>query len=108
MEGVTFVAFVVIIGGGKQTRVMGWKILSVLMLLTGCIQCAGMALIAYLYDNDDRFFPGWKLDTSWILCTVSWCTIVISATGVAFTKFYLPPEGGYELILDNSEVEERD
>ena len=51
MEGVTFVAFVVIIGGGKQTRVMGWKILSVLMLLTGCIQCAGMALIV----SYDRF-----------------------------------------------------
>ena len=53
---------------------------------------------AYLYDNDDRFFPGWKLDTSWILCTVSWSAMVVLAGGITAAALLLPSEGGYELI----------
>ena len=56
---------------------------------------------AYLYDEDDRFFPGWRLDSSWILCTVSWSILVISASGLIASAYTLPSEGGYELILDN-------
>ena len=55
---------------------------------------------AYLYDNDDRFFPGWRLDTSWILCTVSWSVMVLLAAGLSASAFLLSPEGGYELIPD--------
>jgi hypothetical protein len=53
---------------------------------------------AHLYDNDDRFFPGWKLDTSWILCTVSWSVMILLAGIISSTALLLPPEGGYELI----------
>ena len=59
----------------------------------------------YLYDNDDRFFPGWRLDDSWILCTVSGSVVVIIASAVIASAFTLPPEGGYELI-PNYEGEE--
>jgi hypothetical protein len=55
---------------------------------------------AYLFDNDDRFFVGWRLDSSWILCTVSWVILVLSAAGVIVSAYILPPEGGYELIRD--------
>lgn len=55
---------------------------------------------AYLYDEDDRFFPGWRLDTSWILCTISWSILVMCGTGIISTAYTLPSEGGYELIPD--------
>ena len=53
---------------------------------------------AYLYDNDDRFFPGWKLDTSWFLCTISWSVMVLTAALVSASAYLVAPEGGYELI----------
>jgi len=53
---------------------------------------------AYLYNNDDRFFPGWKLDTSFILATASWSVCLLTAFGIALSRFALAPEGGYELI----------
>lgn len=58
---------------------------------------------AYLYDNDDRFFPGWKLDISWILCTISWSVAALLAAGISAAAVLLPSEGGYEL-LPNEEV----
>lgn len=55
---------------------------------------------AYLYNSDDRFFPGWKLDTSWILCTVSWTVTILLAGLISTASVFLPQEGGYELIAD--------
>lgn len=57
---------------------------------------------AYLYDNDERFFVGWKLDESWIMCTVSWCISLFCAAVVIAAARVLPSEGGYELIPDPS------
>lgn len=57
---------------------------------------------AYLYNSDDRFFPGWKLDTSWILCTVSWSMMVVLAGLISSAALFLPQEGGYELIPDQN------
>lgn len=57
---------------------------------------------AYLYDHDDRFFVGWRLDTSWILCTVSWSVQFLTALGISAAVFVLPEEGGYELIPGDS------
>lgn len=45
MEGVTLIAFLVVIAGGRQKREQGWKVLTGLLLLAGMVQCAGMALI---------------------------------------------------------------
>ena len=44
-EGVTLVAYVVIMAGGKQKMEGGWRILSGMLFLVGLIQCAGMAII---------------------------------------------------------------
>lgn len=100
IEGVTLITYIVIIVGGKQIRMTGWKVLSTLLIVVGLVQCAGMALIAYLYDHDDRFFPGWKLDTSWMLCTASWSISVLLGAGIIAAAMLLPPEEGYELIPD--------
>ncbi|MCJ1475066.1 hypothetical protein MMC13_003726 [Lambiella insularis] len=98
MEGVTFIAFVVLISSGQQKRQAGWRIISAMVLFVGLIQCASMSLMAYLYENDDRFFPGWRLDTSWILCTISWSVMVLTAACISVSAFLMSPEGGYELI----------
>ena len=58
-------------------------------------------LQAFLYDNDDRFFPGWKLDSSWYLCTISWSTMILLGCGLTSAALLLPSEGGYELIPDD-------
>jgi len=97
-ELVTILAYCVVILGGKQKRETGWKVLGFMLMLVGIVQCASMAIVAYLFDNDDRFFVGWKLDKSWILCTVSWCIAIISAGFLSLSAFVFSPEDGYELI----------
>jgi len=98
LELATLVAYVVVIMGGKQKRETGWRILVFMLMLVGVVQCASMAIVAYLFDYDDRFFVGWKLDKSWILCTVSWSIAVLSAAFISLSAFVFPSEGGYELI----------
>jgi len=98
MELVTVIAFVVILLGGKQKRESGWRILSFLLIVVAVMQCAGMSIVAYIYDNTDRFFIGWSLDKSFYLCTASWTIAILSAAGVSLSAFTFPSEGGYELI----------
>lgn len=98
LEGMTLIAYIVILVGGKQQRESGWRVLCGLHVCCAALQCAGMAIIAFLYENDDRFFPGWKLDISWILCTISWSIVIILSAGISVTAVLLPSEGGYELI----------
>lgn len=57
-----------------------------------------MGFQAYLFDNDDRFFVGWRLSESWILCTVSWCVSILSAVFIGASALVLSPENGYEII----------
>ncbi|KAF2435804.1 hypothetical protein EJ08DRAFT_579892 [Tothia fuscella] len=98
IELATIVAYVVIISGGMQTRSYGWKVVCSLLAVVSLVQCASMSIVAFLYDHDERFFPGWQLDTSWILCTVSWSLAFLSGVGTAAAAYVLPVEGGYELI----------
>ena len=53
---------------------------------------------AYLFDHDNRFFVGWELDKSWILCTVSWCVMMVDALGIIGAALFMPKEDDYELI----------
>lgn len=98
MQLATLVAFVVVLVGGRQKRVQGWKVLAGMLVIVGLLQCAGMAIVAYLFDYDERFFDGWKLDNAFILCTVSWTVAIISAALISLSAYVLPSEGGYELI----------
>ncbi|RDL37518.1 Uncharacterized protein BP5553_04951 [Venustampulla echinocandica] len=98
LEMATIVAYVMVLSGGKQKRETGWKLLTFLLVLVGLLQCTAMAIVAYLFDNDDRFFVGWKLAKSWIFCIVSWVIAIISAAALSLSVYVFPPEGGYELI----------
>jgi len=91
-------AFIVVISGGVQRRVAGWKVVCSILLLGGVVQCTGMAIMAYLFNNDKRFFEGWYLDTSFYLSTVSWIILVLTSFGITASALYLEEEGGYELI----------
>ncbi|KAH8589424.1 hypothetical protein B0O99DRAFT_636851 [Bisporella sp. PMI_857] len=98
IELATLVAYLVVIAGGRQKRETGWKIMVFLLGVVGVLQCGAMSIVAYLYDNDERFFVGWKLDNGWMLCTVSWSIIILSAVFLGLSAFIFPSEGGYELI----------
>ncbi|KAE8152283.1 hypothetical protein BDV25DRAFT_151428 [Aspergillus avenaceus] len=102
LEGMSLVAFLIILSGGKRLRESGWKVLSLLILLSVIVQACSTSIVAYLNDNEPRFFVGWKLDESWIYCTVSWCVSLFCAVALIFSVRVLPSEGGYELIPDHS------
>lgn len=56
---------------------------------------------AYLYDNDDQFtIPGWNLDASFYLSTVSAIICLLGATGLVLSAYLLPPEEGYDFLAD--------
>jgi len=98
LELVTLVAYFVVLLGGKQKRETGWKVLVLMLMLVGVVQCASMAIVAYLFDYDDQFSVGWKLDKSWVLCTISWSIAMLSAGFITLSAYIFPSEGGYELI----------
>ncbi|KAI9694777.1 MAG: hypothetical protein M1822_000393 [Bathelium mastoideum] len=68
--------------------------------MNGSIRLTTDRLQAYLYNHDAKFAPGWRLDMSWILATVSWCVLTLDATFIVTSAFVLPSEGDYELIPD--------
>ncbi|KAF1945304.1 hypothetical protein EJ02DRAFT_369636 [Clathrospora elynae] len=94
------VSFVVIITGGVQRRVAGWGVAVGVLGCSAVVQCAGMAIVSFLFDHDDRFWHGWHLDVSWSLCTASWTILILTAIGIAASALYLPVESDYELIPD--------
>ncbi|KAL1954232.1 hypothetical protein VTO42DRAFT_1512 [Malbranchea cinnamomea] len=102
LEGMTLITYLIILTCGKQKRETGWKILTLFLGMIALVQCAAMGLVSYLYEHDEHFYPGWKLDDSWIMCTVSWCLALITAVIVWWSAHFLPSEGGYELIADHS------
>lgn len=55
LEGMTLIAYLVIMLGGKQKREQGWKVLSGCLVLVGAVQCAGMAIIV----SSDSVFGLW-------------------------------------------------
>lgn len=105
-ELATLVCFVVAIGGGSVKREYGWKVLCGLLSVVSVVQFAAMGLISFLYDNDEYFsVPGWRLDTSWILCTVSASVAAILVGALASCAYFLPPEDdGYNFLDDPIDV----
>ncbi|KAJ5925649.1 hypothetical protein N7454_008288 [Penicillium verhagenii] len=104
LQGLSIVTYLIILWGGKRLRENGWRVLSIFVILSAVIQAASMSIVAYLFDNEDRFFVGWHLDESWMFCTASWCIGLICAGAVIVAAKTLPSEGGYELIPDHDEI----
>ena len=52
LELATIVAYIVVIGGGKQKRETAWKVLSFMLVLVGVVQCASMAVVVcYIFSD---------------------------------------------------------
>ncbi|KAH7396552.1 hypothetical protein DE146DRAFT_678317 [Phaeosphaeria sp. MPI-PUGE-AT-0046c] len=100
IELCTLVSFVVIVGGGVQRRAAGWQVASGVLIFSAVVQCAGMAIVAFLFDHDSRFWDGWHLDTCFHLVTASWSILILTSLGIIASAIYLPTEGDYELIVD--------
>ncbi|KAK3946045.1 hypothetical protein QBC46DRAFT_277007 [Diplogelasinospora grovesii] len=109
-ELVTVVGFLVIMSGGRVKREQGgWRILGGLMGVTAGIQFFALSIVAYVFDHDDLFnVPGFRLDSSWYLCMGSAVIGILCAIGLAISAFVLPPEGGYEFLLDVDRERERE
>lgn len=45
LEGMSIVAYIIILGGGKRLRENGWRILSLLIILSAVVQAAGMSIV---------------------------------------------------------------
>lgn len=124
LELATFVAFAVVLLGGRGNRENGWKMCVGLLGVVVIVQVAAMGIVvsvacflylccgereerrltrrkqAFLFDHDNRFFVGWKLDKSWILCTVSWIVLLMDVVGITVAAKMLPAEDDYEPIPD--------
>lgn len=94
-----FVASVVLTDRAKTK--FRWKLLSALLFVNVFIQIVAMSLVSYVYENDEKFFIGWKLDVSWMLCTFSWSISLIIAGSIALVGWLLPSEDGYERLRDS-------
>lgn len=59
-----------------------------------------------MFDNDKYFsVPDWRLDTSWILCTVSASVAALLIGGLVVSAYFLPPEDdGYNFLEDPIET----
>jgi len=98
LELATIITYIIILIGGKQKREGGWKVLVSMLIMVGVMLGSSLSIVAYLFDYDQRFFEGWRLDTAWVLCTVSFAISVVSAALISLSAFVLHGEGGYELI----------
>jgi len=105
VELATLVSFAVIVAGGVQRRSTGWKIISSLLVFSAVVECAGMGIVAHLYNSDDRFRRGWSLDSSWKLSTASWMMLLFTAGIMGISALCMPPEGDYEAIPDYLQME---
>ncbi|KAK4142158.1 uncharacterized protein C8A04DRAFT_38541 [Dichotomopilus funicola] len=99
VELVSVIGFLVILAGGRQKREGGWKVLGGLLAIVAAAQFVGMAIVAYLFDHHDLFLvPGYRLDSSWYMCTISAAVALLSGVGLAISAFVLPPEDGYHFL----------
>ncbi|KJK83059.1 hypothetical protein H634G_01187 [Metarhizium anisopliae BRIP 53293] len=95
------VSFLVVMKGGKYKRETGWPLVAGMLTLVSVVEFAVISIVAYLFDHDEQFtIPGWNLDVSWYISTVSATIALLAAAGLAVSAYLLSPEGGYEFLED--------
>lgn len=52
LEGMSVVAYLIILGGGKRLRENGWRVLSLLIILSAIVQAAGMSIVVGLFQGE--------------------------------------------------------
>lgn len=100
LELVTFVAFAVVLLGGKQKRVRGWFVVCSLVACCVLCQLGGVGIMGWMGSHERRFEDGWVVGKSWVLAVVAVVIQIGVIAGVVGSRYYLEEEGGYELIPD--------
>jgi hypothetical protein len=99
LELVTVVAFGIVLLGGREKRRTGWPVVLGLVGGTAVVQGVAMSIVAYVKDHHGIYqVPGWRLDTSWILCTISWIVMGLAGVFFALSAVMFRTEDGYEVI----------
>lgn len=52
LEGMSIVAYLIILSGGKRLRENGWRILSLLIIISAIIQAASMSIVVSRAESD--------------------------------------------------------
>lgn len=95
------VTFGVVMKGGKYKRETSWPFIAFMMAIVSALEFSVISIVAYLFENDDQFtIPGWSLDVSWIISTVSASVCLVAAIGLVTSAYLLPPEEGYDFLED--------
>ncbi|KAK6339251.1 hypothetical protein TWF718_008673 [Orbilia javanica] len=102
LTSLSFLIILISSSSNPSARKKGWKSLVVLLFLTVMCELVAMSLVSYVYENDERFFVGWRLDVCWVLCVVAWGVGLVVAGLVALVGWVLPEENverrGYERL----------
>jgi hypothetical protein len=49
LEGMSVVSYLIVLSGGKRLRESGWKVLSLLIILSALVQAASMSIVVSPY-----------------------------------------------------------
>jgi hypothetical protein len=64
LQGMSVVAYLIVLSGGKRLRESGWKVLSLLIILSALVQAASMSVVVSLshtlgpYSVANKGLPG--------------------------------------------------
>jgi hypothetical protein len=51
LQGMSVVAYLIVLSGGKRLRESGWKVLSLLIILSALVQAASMSVVVSLSQH---------------------------------------------------------
>lgn len=89
LEGMSVVAYLIVLSGGKRLRESGWKVLSLLIILSALVQAASMSVVVSLSHTLVRSV----VDTCGRHTCMTMRTVSSSAGGWASPGFIAPSAG---------------
>lgn len=93
------VAAAVVLAGGRQRRVRGWRVVLPLVAAAAAAGAVGAGVVAGALRRDERFeMHGWSVGMGWVCAVLAVGVQVLVVGGVGFGVAYAGEEGGYELV----------
>lgn len=81
LEGMSIVAYIIILGGGKRLRENGWRVLSLLIILSAIVQAAGMSIVVCpLSRTPSMEGSAWMTHGVLVLTSRVFCRHIFSTT----------------------------
>ncbi|CAG8582370.1 11456_t:CDS:2 [Paraglomus brasilianum] len=92
---VTWLALVVVMLGGRGKRERMWGSIAAWLMFHAFFQFTAVGLIAYLFNNSDRFYFGYKYDMSFIFATISGSLSVMLSISLVLNGVLVPSRYDY-------------